>query len=61
MTVNEVQPNAMAVDARVDKMRDKYALVEGFIGDTDDVSPWVPFGENVWIRHLTFDVRASSS
>ena len=61
MTVNEVESHAMGVEARVDRMRDKYAMVEGFIGATDEVSPWVPFVENVWIRHLTFDVRSSSA
>jgi 2,4'-dihydroxyacetophenone dioxygenase len=61
VTVNEARSHAEAVDARVDKMRDKYAMVEGFVGATEEVSPWVPFVENVWIRHLTFDVRSSSS
>jgi len=61
MTVNEVEPDAVAVEARIDKMRDKYALVEGFVGATEEESPWVPFGENVYIRHVTFDVRSSSA
>ena len=30
------------------------------IGAGEDESPWVPFVENVYIRHLAFDVRGSS-
>jgi len=51
----------VATEARVDVMRDKYAMTEGYVGASEEVSPWVPFVENVWIRHLTFDVRSSSA
>lgn len=62
MTVqDDIVANQMAAEARVDKMRDKYALEEGYIGGSEEDSPWVPFVDNVWIRHLTFDVRSSSA
>ena len=31
----------------------------GYIGGSEEESPWVPFGDNAAIRHLAFDVRAN--
>lgn len=53
--------SGLETEARLDALRDKYAMPEGFISPSEVDSPWVPFVENVWIRHLTFDVRTSSS
>lgn len=61
MALDELDARFLATEARVDKMRDKYAMPEGYVGAGEDVSPWVPFVENVWIRHLAFDVRSSSA
>jgi quercetin dioxygenase-like cupin family protein len=61
MTLQEAEATYLATEERVDVMRDKYAMPEGYVGASEDVSPWVPFVENVWIRHLTFDVRSSSA
>jgi quercetin dioxygenase-like cupin family protein len=36
---------------------DKYARTDVFVAPGDEASPWVPFIENVYIRHLSFDVR----
>ncbi len=35
----------------------EYAFPDIHIGGGEDESPWVPFKENVFIRHLVFDVR----
>ena len=58
-TADDVIANYVGIEARVDKMRDKYALQEGYVDG--DGSPWVPFIPNVYIKHLTFDVRSSSA
>ncbi|MEH0580474.1 2,4'-dihydroxyacetophenone dioxygenase family protein [Streptomyces sp. B21-108] len=58
-TSEEIMAQYVATEARVDRMRDKYALEEGYIGE--DSTPWVPFVPNVFIKHLTFDVRGSSA
>jgi 2,4'-dihydroxyacetophenone dioxygenase len=58
-TADDVIANYIGIEARVDKMRDKYALKEGYVDG--DGSPWVPFIPNVYIKHLTFDVRSSSA
>lgn len=58
-TSEEIMTQYVATEARVDRMRDKYALEEGYI--SEDSSPWVPFVPNVFIKHLTFDVRGSSA
>jgi len=34
-----------------------YAFPDIHIGGGEEESPWVPFKENVFIRHLVFDVR----
>lgn len=51
----------VAFEHRMDKVRDRHALPEGFVGAEEEASPWVPFVENTWIRHLTFDVRNNSA
>ena len=38
----------------------EYSRPDVHIGAGEDESPWVPFIENVYIRHLAFDVRGSS-
>jgi 2,4'-dihydroxyacetophenone dioxygenase len=35
----------------------EYAFPDVHIGAGEDESPWVPFKENSFIRHLAFDVR----
>jgi quercetin dioxygenase-like cupin family protein len=37
----------------------EYAFPDIHIGAADDESPWVPFKENSFIRHLAFDVRSN--
>src|ERR1700685_3089750 len=51
-TADEVIKGYVEIEARVDKMRDKYASKEGYVSGED--SPWVPFIPNVYIKHLTF-------
>ena len=58
-TADEIMTHSVANEARIDRLRDKYALEEGYIGD--ESTPWVPFVPNVFIKHLTFDVRSSSA
>ena len=38
----------------------QYSRPDVHIGAGEDESPWVPSIENVYIRHLAFDVRGSS-
>jgi 2,4'-dihydroxyacetophenone dioxygenase len=38
----------------------EYGRPDCHIGSGEDESPYVPFAENVYIRHLAFDVRGSS-
>lgn len=58
-TSEEVTANYVAAEARVDVMRDKYAPQEGYVNG--ESTPWVPFIPNVYIKHVTFDVRSSSA
>ena len=58
-TAEEVVANYVATEARVDRMRDKYAMQEGYIDG--ESTPWVPFTPGVFIKHVTFDVRSSSA
>ena len=37
----------------------EYAVPDIHIGDGEAESPWVPFRENTFIRHLAFDVRSN--
>jgi 2,4'-dihydroxyacetophenone dioxygenase len=59
ITPEEILKTLVATEARVDRQREKYALEEGYIAG--DSSPWVPWVENVYIKHLTFDIRSSSA
>lgn len=62
MSVTEQsEPAYLATERRLDLVRDEFALQEGYVGSSEDVSPWVPFVENVYIRHLTFDIRNNSA
>lgn len=36
---------------------DQYIRPGTFVGNSEEESPWVPFGDNAAIRHLAFDVR----
>jgi hypothetical protein len=58
-TSEDVMAQYVATEARIDQTRDKYAVAEGYI--SEDSTPWVPFFPNVFIKHLTFDVRGSSA
>ena len=58
-TAEEIMAQSVASEARIDRLRDKYALEEGYIDH--ESTPWVPFVPNVFIKHLTFDVRSSSA
>jgi quercetin dioxygenase-like cupin family protein len=53
--------NYILVEKRIDAIRDQFALPEGYINSSEEVSPWIPFVENVWIRHLSFDVRSNTA
>ena len=58
-TSDEIITQYVETEARIDRMRDKYALQEGYISAGS--SPWVPFVPHVYIKHLTFDIRSSSA
>lgn len=55
MTVNI--EGYVEVEQRLDFIRDQFALEEGHFDTREETSPWIPFTEGTWIRHLTFDVR----
>jgi 2,4'-dihydroxyacetophenone dioxygenase len=44
-------------NSSLDAVVREYAFPDIHIGGTEEESPWVPFKENVFIRHLVFDVR----
>lgn len=44
----------------IDAITREYARPDIHLGAGEDESPWVPFRENVYIRHLAFDVRTNS-
>src|SRR5713226_1839245 len=50
------------IDARtsIDAVTREYGRPDIHIGAGEDESPYVPFVENVFIRHLAFDVRTNS-
>lgn len=56
MSVIEEKSN-LAVRGSIDAVVREYACPDIHIGAGEDESPWVPFKENVYIRHLAFDVR----
>ena len=35
----------------------RFGVEGGYVGNTEALSPWVPYGDNAAIRHLAFDVR----
>ncbi len=49
--------NYVAVERRLDAIRDQFALEEGYFSSSEETSPWIPFMPGTWIRHLTFDIR----
>jgi 2,4'-dihydroxyacetophenone dioxygenase len=51
------EKNNLAVRGSLDAVVREYAFPDIHIGAGEDESPWVPFKENVYIRHLSFDVR----
>jgi len=44
----------------LDKIVEKYSRPDVFVAPGEQASPWIPFIENVFIRHLSFDVRNNS-
>jgi 2,4'-dihydroxyacetophenone dioxygenase len=44
----------------LDRIVEKYARTDIFVAPGEKASPWVPFIENVYIRHLSFDVRTNT-
>ena len=60
MTQNSTPPY-IEIEKRIDKVRDEYALVEGHFDTSEETSPWIPFGPNIWLRHLSFDIRNNTS
>jgi 2,4'-dihydroxyacetophenone dioxygenase len=44
----------------LDDVIEKYARTDVFVAPGEKASPWVPFIENVYIRHLSFDVRMNT-
>jgi 2,4'-dihydroxyacetophenone dioxygenase len=49
--------STVEVRGNLDAVVQEYAFPDVHIGASDEESPWVPFKENVFIRHLSFDVR----
>ncbi len=56
MAVIEAKSNLEA-KGNLDAVVREYAFPDLHIGGGEDESPYVPFKENVYIRHLAFDVR----
>ena len=50
-------PGIVPVPEPFAKVIETYGRRGGFIGGSEQDSPWVPYVENVFIRHLFFDVR----
>ena len=49
------------VDPKInlDSVVSRYAFPDVHIGGSEEDSPWVPFRENTFIRHVAFDVRTN--
>ena len=47
------------ISSSLDAITREYGRPDIHIGAGEDESPYVPFVENVYIRHLAFDVRSS--
>ena len=45
--------------SRIDAVVREFAFPDIHIGAGEEESPWVPFRPNVFIRHLSFDVRTN--
>lgn len=54
------KPGIIPVHEPFAKIIEKFGTSGGFIGPSDDESPWVPYGDSASIRHLAFDVRNNS-
>lgn len=54
-------PQYLDAELRLDKVRGRFAIPEAHISGAEEDSPWVPFVEHVWIRHLSFDVRTNTA
>jgi len=48
------------VETSLDAVYKLYGRPDVHIGASESESPWVPFANNVFIRHLAFDVRQSA-
>ncbi len=60
--MSQISPEPyLAVEERIDRIRDRFALVEGYFDSSEETSPWVPFMPNIWLRHLSFDIRNNVS
>ena len=51
---------AIETGSSIDAITREYARPDIHVGAGEEESPWVPFRENVYIRHLAFDVRTNS-
>lgn len=51
---------AIETGSSLDAITRDYARPDVHLGAGEEESPWVPFRENVYIRHLAFDVRTNS-
>ena len=61
-SIARFEGRAMAIDTEngIVRMIREFGRPDVHIGASEDESPYVPFIENVYIRHLAFDVRCSS-
>jgi len=49
--------STVEVRGNLDAVVREYSFPDVHLGAGEDESPWVPFKENVFIRHLSFDAR----
>jgi 2,4'-dihydroxyacetophenone dioxygenase len=49
--------STVEVRGNLDAVVREYSFPDVHVGPDESDSPWVPFKENVFIRHLSFDVR----
>jgi quercetin dioxygenase-like cupin family protein len=47
-------------ETSLDRVVLEYQRPDLFIAGDEEASPWVPFGDDAFIRHLAFDVRNNS-
>ena len=50
----------MSDQSSLDRIVREYQRPDLFIPGDEEASPWVPFGDKAYIRHLAFDVRNNS-